>query len=326
MLIHLIIHVLKKNNHVIYFFFYIFASHILTKKAMYMKLSNVMVFFLIVSLLFVSSCGSNRDQARKNYFKELNKQNSQEYNLLTSNNVIKGDNDQSPTHQKSKQEVYNESSEQAYKNNINAKAEEFKLQYDDSELANGDIYREAATHRASLMKQANSDCNCGTDAKKTKKQPTLSTKPSTTAKETAPQKVVEAPQKTTSSNSENEEKQQYFAHLLNADFEPMRRVDVTLVNESDGSLFKDYSVVIAALSRLDGVERLKQVFANSEDKVFFVKNNLGIYYAIMGSYDTRAEANRRISQIRMNYNSQYPESQLIKKYGIPFTNLWVLQK
>lgn len=289
-----------------------------------MKLSQGIALLLSVSLLSVYSCKTNSDQARKKYYKNINKQNSHEYKILTSNHII-GEKDDT-SYKKGPQKTYNESSEEVYQEKINEKAEEFKLQYDDSELANGNVYREAAAHREKLAKATPQDCNCGSNSQKTIEKPAITNPPKETGNNVPANKTVAPPKENISDDTNAIADHKYFAHLLNSDFETIRRTEVTLVNQSDKNLFKDYSVVIVALSRLDGVERLKQVFANSDDKLFFVKNNLGIYYAIIGSYDTRAEANRKIGQVRMNYNSQYTESQLIKKYGIPFTNLWVLQK
>lgn len=90
---------------------------------------------------------------------------------------------------------------------------------------------------------------------------------------------------------------------------------------------KKYSVVIASLSKKEGANRLKAIFfAETSEKFWIAQNNKDIYYFLVGTYDSREEAVKKKNQLVRQYTSRYTKSQLLSKFGIPFTDLWILIK
>lgn len=106
----------------------------------------------------------------------------------------------------------------------------------------------------------------------------------------------------------------------------VRKGKFTLVNSADAPLLKKYNVVIATLSKEVGADFLKDAIKKNDpnEVVFAVKNNAGKYYVILGSYDTQAEALEKRRSIIKNYTQRYSKAVLMKKYGIQFTDTWIV--
>ncbi|MFV0272999.1 MAG: SPOR domain-containing protein [Macellibacteroides fermentans] len=171
---------------------------------------------------------------------------------------------------------------------------EYKVLYDDSEIVNGDIYKEAAAHRQTLISKGyNKDCNCNTTA---------------TTKGTG------------AHTSE------FSAMLTDIDKKSTRKVGISFVDENDRSLMKNYSVVIASFYQPEKMASLKKALTSSSDKLLFVKNDSGVYYAIFGSYKTENEAQQRVKRITMEYTNLFTPEQLNDKYGITFSELYILKR
>lgn len=104
----------------------------------------------------------------------------------------------------------------------------------------------------------------------------------------------------------------------------VRSVNVSVVSGVD---IKQYNVVIATLSSRDRANRLKAIFfAESNEKSWIVKNDQNLYYFILGSFDTEDEAIDKRNRLVSNYTSKYSADELLKKYGIQFTDSWILIK
>lgn len=295
------------------------------------------ITLLLLAVFFVTSCKTNQDQVMKDYYNKVNKHSVIENRLISDNN-IGGQNTplrSQPTQSTNLQRTYNASSERAYQEQVASKSNEYKVLYDDSEIANGDVYREAAAHRQKLI----NDCNCGTTKTSVANTASTSTASAPAASKTpavsasippavTPAPVAPSPSTPQTQAAEVEENQSpaIFAHLLDAEKRPIRRVRVRFINESDQNLLKQYSVIIATLSKPAGVERLKKAFVTSNDHLFFVKNEVGLYYAIIGSYDTESEASQKIRRIQMEYTNLYTSDQLFNRYGITFADMWILRK
>jgi hypothetical protein len=282
-----------------------------------MKLLFHTALLLAISF-FTFSCKAKQEQVMKEHYRTANKYSVLEKKLLKDNNSLLLSNS---TLKNNDQGYNNPVSLQPHQDQVNSG--EYKVLYDDSEIANGDVYREAAAHRQQLI----NDCNCGetkTGITNSAGSPTSATpvKTNTTASvkttPAAPSSTPQAPEVTRTPT--------IFAHLLDAEKKPIRRVRVSLINESDRDRLKQYSVIIAALSKPASVERLKKAFATSGDQIFFVQNELGLYYAIIGSYETESQAGEKIRRVYMEYTNLYTPEQLFDKYGIKFADLWILKR
>lgn len=294
------------------------------------------ITLLLLAVFFVTSCKTNQDQVMKDYYNKVNKHSVIENRLISDNNIGGQSTPlRSQPASANLQRTYNASSERAYQEQVISKSNEYKVLYDDSEIANGDVYREAAAHRQKLI----NDCNCGTTktsvantaSASTTATPVASATPAVTT--STPPAVTPAPvapspstQQTQTPKVEENQSPAIFAHLLDAEKRPIRRVRVRFIDESDQNLLKQYSVIIATLSKPAGVERLKKAFATSNDHLFFVKNEVGLYYAIIGSYDTESEASQKIRRVQMEYTNLYTSDQLFNRYGITFADMWILRK
>lgn len=259
---------------------------------------------LLAIIIVISSCKS-QDQALKDFYRKTNNQMKRESFLIKSSPAT-------PARQYEERSV-NSSAESAYLAQVKAKSEQFHVIYDESEYANGDVYLEAAKHRQSLIEKANKDCpDC---------QKTTSVATSTVSQAASNTAVPSNAQSTSGSKTPD-----FFAHLVNTDKKLIRTEGVSYVDINDKTKLKKYNVIIAALSKFEGTERLKKAFEGSGESLTIVKNDSGLYYVIIGSYDTEGQASDKIRRIESEYNSRYTAAQLQSKYGITFTNLWILRK
>ncbi|MDR2950622.1 MAG: SPOR domain-containing protein [Prevotella sp.] len=258
---------------------------------------------LLAIIIVISSCKS-QDQALKDFYRNTNNQMKRESFLIKSSPAT-------PAQQYEERSI-NSSAESAYMAQVKAKSEQFHVIYDESEYANGDVYLEAAKHRQALIEKANKDCP---DCPKT-----TSVTTTTTISQPTTSTGVSANTQSTSGTPD------FFAHLLNTDKKLIRTEGVSYTNTDDKAKLKKYNVVIAALSKYEGTERLKNAFAGSGESLTILKNDSGLYYVIIGSFDTEGQAMDKIKSIEREYNSRYTAAQLQSKYGITFTNLWILRK
>ncbi len=280
-----------------------------------MKLFLRTTLLLAISF-FTFSCKTKQDQVIKEHYQTVNKYSTLENKLLRDNNELLFS-----TSTSKKTNSVNLPMDQSQVNTNG-----YKVLYDDSEIVNGDVYKEAAAHRQKLA----NDCNCGETKTGAANIATIPPKPSipltTNPAPSAGAAQAALPSTQQAPAVEANQTPAIFAHLLDAEKKPIRRVRVRLINENDQNRLKQYSVINAAFSKPASVERLKKAFAISSDQIFFVQNELGIYYAIIGSYDAEHEASDKIRRVSMEYTNLYTPEQLFDKYGIKFADLWILKR
>lgn len=117
-----------------------------------------------------------------------------------------------------------------------------------------------------------------------------------------------------------------FARLPNdiMDQNAVRTESISYMNEYDRISLKKYNVVIASFGKNANAQRVKESLQKEGEQVTIVKGSNGMHRVIIGSFDTEEEAKRKIQSIGLFYRGQYTSSQLISKYGIPFSQLWIL--
>lgn len=108
--------------------------------------------------------------------------------------------------------------------------------------------------------------------------------------------------------------------------ETVRREKITPVYESDASGLKAYSVVVAAMSMKPNAESLKGRLEADGYKVILVQNEQKMYRVIIASCDTKDEASAKKNQTLANFAEKGSFATLKSKYGIPFTDWWILQR
>jgi hypothetical protein len=118
----------------------------------------------------------------------------------------------------------------------------------------------------------------------------------------------------------------FYAHLLDPNRKLIRTEAFSYINEYDRANLKKFNVIIAALSKFAGTERLKRAFEGSGENLVVVRNDAGLYYVIIGSYDVEEQAVDKLRSIELEYNSRFTVAELKRLYGIPFTDLWILRR
>ena len=108
--------------------------------------------------------------------------------------------------------------------------------------------------------------------------------------------------------------------------EKVRQEKITVVHQADASGLRAYSVVIASLAVKPGAEALKSKMENEGNKIILAQNEQGMYRVIIASYDDKASAVEKRNEIRSQYQSKGDTDYLRKTYGIPFDDLWILQR
>lgn len=106
----------------------------------------------------------------------------------------------------------------------------------------------------------------------------------------------------------------------------VRREKITPVNESDASGLKAYSVVVASLSVKPNAEALKDRLQKEGYNVILAQNEQGLYRVIVASFDDKTSAQAKRNEIVQKYSSVGDTTTLRKIYGIPFDDLWILQR
>ncbi len=258
---------------------------------------------LLSIIMFTSSCGSQEKSIAK-FYRDINNQMKGESFLVESSNSTGN------KESKSNSESINYSAESAYMAQVKATYEHYKVNYDDSEYANGDVYLEAAMRRDSLINKC----------------PDCPKKASVVVPTTTSSNLQSQVKDTNKEQGGNPETSDFFAHLLDSDKKTLKTEGLSYLNKEDKEKLKKYSVVIASLTnKYNGSEHLKKTLGEKEPLIV-VKNNSGIYYVIIGTYDLEQEAMNKIKTVEKQYNARSSSTQLLKTYGIPLTDLWILRK
>jgi hypothetical protein len=106
----------------------------------------------------------------------------------------------------------------------------------------------------------------------------------------------------------------------------VRKEKVEPVYSTDASNLKKYSVVIASLSVKLNAESLKSRMEAEGYPVILAQNEHGMYRVIVASYDDKESAIAKRDEIFRKYSALGDTEYLRKTYGIPFNDLWILER
>lgn len=106
----------------------------------------------------------------------------------------------------------------------------------------------------------------------------------------------------------------------------VRKEKVEPVYHTDAAGLKSFNVVIASLSVKLNAESLKSRMENEGYPVILAQNEQGMYRVIVASYDDRASAANKRNEIYQKYSSKGDTDYLKSVYGVPFNDLWILQR
>ena len=127
-------------------------------------------------------------------------------------------------------------------------------------------------------------------------------------------------------NTQTNPSDSYSIPAYSASTEEVRKEKITPVYERDASGLKLYNVVIAAMLMKPNAEALKQRVENEGYNVILVQNQEGFFRVIIASSDSKNEAIAKRNQILSQFNAEGDIEMLRVKYGIPFTDWWILQR
>ena len=106
----------------------------------------------------------------------------------------------------------------------------------------------------------------------------------------------------------------------------VRKERVEPVYASDAANLKKFSVVIASLSVKLNAESLKSRMENEGYSVILAENEQGMYRVIVASYDDKAPAASKRDEIYQRYSALGNTEYLRRTYGVPFNDLWILER
>ncbi|CEA15799.1 MAG TPA: SPOR domain-containing protein [Fermentimonas caenicola] len=106
----------------------------------------------------------------------------------------------------------------------------------------------------------------------------------------------------------------------------VRKEKVEPVYATDAAGLKRFNVVIASLSVKLNAESLKSRMENEGHKVILAENEQGMYRVIVASYDTKEQAAAKRNEIYSTYTAKGDTDYLRRTYGVPFNDLWILER
>jgi len=106
----------------------------------------------------------------------------------------------------------------------------------------------------------------------------------------------------------------------------VRKEKVEPVYPTDAAGLKKFSVVIASLSVKLNAESLKTRMENEGHQVILAQNEEGMYRVIVASYDDKVQAAAKREELYNNYSAIGNTDYLRRTYGVPFNDLWILER
>lgn len=157
-------------------------------------------------------------------------------------------------------------------------------------------------------------------AKKTTEPARATITPSgtTTPVRTAPKATTTAPKTEAATPSAS------FRAFDDSDWKLFRSVDVKLVDQADNGYMKKYAIVLGTFKSLNNAEFIKRTFNGLGERSTVVKSNQGIYYALLGSYDSETDAIQKLEEVTKKYTEGVSKTRRISRFGIPLDDLWIL--
>ena len=106
----------------------------------------------------------------------------------------------------------------------------------------------------------------------------------------------------------------------------VRQERIEAVRPADAAELRRYSVVVASLSVRLNAESLQRRLQNEGHQVILAQNDQGMFRVIVGSFDTRHQAEAQRQQLHRTYAAKGTPDFLRRTYGIPFDDLWILAR
>lgn len=101
---------------------------------------------------------------------------------------------------------------------------------------------------------------------------------------------------------------------------------LNLVNNTDQAFYKKYSIVLGSFTNQNNADFVKRTFNALGERVILVRNNSGVYIALLASFDSQAEAVKKFNAFSKKYTEGMSRARRVSKYGIPLDDMWILVK
>jgi hypothetical protein len=115
-----------------------------------------------------------------------------------------------------------------------------------------------------------------------------------------------------------------FRVFNDSDWKLFRSVDVKLVDQADNGSMKKYAIVLGSFKSRNNADFIKRTFNGLGERSTVVRNNQGIYYALLGGYDSETEAIQKLEEVTKKYTGGVSKTRRISRFGIPLDDLWIL--
>ena len=104
----------------------------------------------------------------------------------------------------------------------------------------------------------------------------------------------------------------------------VRQESISPIFATDAANLRRYSVVVASLGNRGNAETLQRRLQNDGHHVILAQNERGMFRVIVGSFDNQFQAIAQKDELRRRYSAMGSPDFLIRMYGIPFNDLWIL--
>ncbi|WP_379996933.1 SPOR domain-containing protein [Dysgonomonas termitidis] len=115
-----------------------------------------------------------------------------------------------------------------------------------------------------------------------------------------------------------------FRTFNDSDWKLFRSMDVKLVDQADNGYMKKYAIVLGSFKSRNNADFIKRTFNGVGEYSTVVRNNLGVYYVLLGNYDTETEAIQGLEEVTKKYTEGVSKTRRISRFGIPLDDLWIL--
>jgi len=106
----------------------------------------------------------------------------------------------------------------------------------------------------------------------------------------------------------------------------VRQERIDVIVPTDASNLRRFNVVVASLSVRLNAEILQNRLQADGHHVIIARNEQGMFRVIVGSYDDRASAVAQREALHRQYSALGSPDFLRSTYGIPFNDLWILDR
>ena len=106
----------------------------------------------------------------------------------------------------------------------------------------------------------------------------------------------------------------------------VRQERIDAVVPTDAANLRRFNVVVASLSVRLNAEALQTRLQADGHHVIIARNEQGMFRVIVGSYDDRAAAVAQREALHRQYSALGTPDFLRRTYGIPFNDLWILDR